>query len=260
MALIEQMTAPSPEGRTITLRLAVGKTIGVFDDCMNGHMLKVETETETGVGLLGLFNVSSPPISFLMSVTEFPSPGKALAGEVLVRSYRASKIFGPLKRDPGNAGADPQQLFYDSLPVRGCDVYSAFPISIVPTSSREISICVLGLLGKMSGAAAMTRSSVDAAVDGKIKIKTVLKALGKLGVWISESVGLDHVSVMLQEEAVPVQNFQFVSLSHSSHAGLTKVDAAIPQILEIDIFGFWRARGLSKDSCSKEVEVEILID
>lgn len=44
-------------------------------------------------------------------------------------------------------------------------------------------IAVLGLLGKMTGAAALVGSSMEIEETGRLRVKATLKALGVLGKW-----------------------------------------------------------------------------
>lgn len=73
-------------------------------------------------------------------------------------------------------------LFTASLEVRGYDIFSAFPLTVLSSNKHgNISLCNLGLLGKMTGAAAIFMSGIGKRDNGRGVIDTRLKAFGVLG-------------------------------------------------------------------------------
>ena len=111
-------------------------------------------------------------------------------------------------------------------------------------------VAVLGLLHKMTGAAAVvgTPSTIMAA-NGQLKIAVTLKALGVMGVYISsleqwgEGAVEEHVMVLIRERVVPV--------------GTVGVGKGT-RVLEVDVERAWKEMGL-RPGWANEVEVEVLV-
>ena len=184
--LIHQMTAFDVKARTIILRPSnVGKTVasGVYTAYEEERLLKVGVyhgRSGTGTGILGLFNVSQRPVSELILLHEFP--GLKAGVEYIVRAHTTGEISSPMKQD----GKLP--LVSLELQPKSWEILSSYPLYPImlhdelDSKSRTANIAVLGLLGKMTGAAAVLRS--DVSVDKKkqrLHVGVVLKALGVLG-------------------------------------------------------------------------------
>jgi len=167
----------------------------------------------------------------------------------------------------------------------GCDVLSASPVYRADGLSRKLQVANLGLLGKMTGGAAIleTRYTVRAAqksgtqpevVESKdeaiskainaqaqgrdsLVTKTSLKALGTLGLWLDladgdsgapKTIDIDEdVMVLLEGRAVP--------------RGCVSFDgqvAAGAQVLQIDLAAAWNEMGL-KAGYANEVDVAVYV-
>lgn len=132
---------------------------------------------------------------------------------------------------------------------------------------QSLSVSNFGLIGKMTGAVAIVRqdfaiqagaspsgdtkleSSIESAksTSARLKISTTLKALGKLGIWISNLDDIDlktQTFALIKEQPIP---FPCVSKS--------KEDSSV---LEIDAERAWKELGLSDDYMN-EVTVDIYI-
>jgi hypothetical protein len=76
------------------------------------------------------------------------------------------------------------------LDVRGFEIFTAFPLaSFGGVKHGDILISNLGLLGKMTGCAAILTNKATRLENGRIFLETRLKALGVLGkqegkIWI----------------------------------------------------------------------------
>jgi hypothetical protein len=78
-------------------------------------------------------------------------------------------------------------LFHVALPVRGYNILSAFPVHDVALGGAALSVAVLGLRGEMAGACALLGSEVGVTENGaRMHVWVALKALGVLGVWVSD--------------------------------------------------------------------------
>lgn len=82
---------------------------------------------------------------------------------------------------PTTAGSS-NSLITVSLPVRGYEIYCAFPLASISSQKHgNILISNLGLLGKMTGAAAITGSSITTRENNRALLDTRVKAFGILG-------------------------------------------------------------------------------
>ena len=102
-------------------------------------------------------------------------PGTHADVTYVFRAFSSGKLTKPVRQDssPG--------LLTVSLPIQGWDIYSAYPISTFDFGPGTINVANLGLLGKMTGAAAIVSSDFGRLENGRVSLDTRLKALGKLG-------------------------------------------------------------------------------
>ena len=199
--LIRQMTAESSRGTTVLVRPSgTGKTIstGVYTGYEEQRLLKIGTfngRSGTGVGILGVFNVSTCPLNELVLLHEFP--GVEEGSEYIIRSHTTGEVTKPLSLSNSTPFVS---LF---LETRSWEIFSAYPLTTVvkaagPASTEDhFKMTPLGLLGKMTGAAALLGSSVNIEQNGRVRISAALKALGILGKWTPGR----HVSYLIIDEA-----------------------------------------------------------
>ena len=181
--LIRAMTAQSWRGKTIILRPStIGRSRGVYTAYEEEILLKVGTyhgSKATGTGILGIFNVSERSISEFVLLKDFPGIETGL--EYIIYAYTTGEISRSMKED------DPTALVSLQLRTKGWEILSAFPLrTFTLRGSRGIEdratrIACLGLLGKMTGAAAVTGYDMYIDVTGRLRILISLKALGLLG-------------------------------------------------------------------------------
>lgn len=181
--LINQMTARTPRGNLVTLRPdVVGKTINAYVGYDEECMLKVGTYVGaqgTGTGILGVFNVSKRPLAEFVALSDFP--GVMRGEEYVVRAHKTGEVSGIMRP------YDVMALASLELEVKSWEILSSYPVqAFTLRGSRGIKrgatkVAVLGLLGKMTGAAAVVKSDMDIAENGRLKVFTSLKALGILG-------------------------------------------------------------------------------
>ena len=183
--LIKAMTAQTTQDKTRILRPStVGKSSGVYTAYEEERLLKVGTyhgSKEKGVGILGIFNVSERPLSEFVALGEFPGVEKE--SEYVVRAHTTGEISIPMR------DGEFMPLASLQVDVKGWEILSAFPLQIFKLAggrsvdNETTKIAVLGLLGKMTGAAAVTNSDIYVEVNGSLRIWTSLMALGLLGMW-----------------------------------------------------------------------------
>lgn len=180
--LIAQMTALTTTGKTVILRPSViGRTTGIYTGYNEERFLKVGAfsgDKRTGTGILGLFNVSQRILSELVHLKEFP--GVESDEEYIIRGHTTGETSSVIKID------DKTAIVALELEVKGWEILTAYPLhsfALKPSESEsaEIKVAVLGLLGKMTGAAAVLRSELHVEENGRLRIESSIKALGVLG-------------------------------------------------------------------------------
>ncbi|KAL2802434.1 glycoside hydrolase superfamily [Aspergillus granulosus] len=185
ISLINQMTAQTIQGNTITLRPSVvGRTLDMYHDINEGHILRIGTYTgraRTGSGIIGLFNVSPSNKSAMILVDDFPGIYASHHDDTtyIVRAHNSGKIAETL-----NAVS----IISVELKPRGWEILTAYPTHsfTLKDSPTPTQIAVLGLLGKMTGVAALLGYDAYIQSNGQFRIDVNLKALGVLGVYISD--------------------------------------------------------------------------
>ncbi|KAK4152541.1 glycoside hydrolase [Chaetomidium leptoderma] len=256
LALLRQITGVTPRGKTVVFRPdVVGRAI------MDGYyvgfggspllpLLKVGAyhgRAALGTGIVGVFNVSSPAAEGPLAVTteviplaRFPG---VLAGEgrrYVVRAHGSGRVSPPLE-----VGA-PASMLTVSLGARGYDVLCSYPLTAVASRTRgEVLLANLGLVGKMTGCAAVVRTVFEARGNGRMLVGATLKALGVLGIYISVlpelSIG-DDFMVTIQGQPVPPHT-----------VSVNKQDG---HVLDVDVETAWEEMAL-ESGWANEVEAKV---
>jgi len=244
--LINQMTGPSPRGKTIIFRPSVvGKSLDQYNGYDDDHFLLVGTyhgAAVTGTGIIGFFNVSQRPLTELVPLSKFP--GVVEAQYYVIRAHSSGLVTKPMQVVEANS------LVTISLGVRGYEIMSAYPLrGFFDEKKKETTwVANLGLLGKMAGAAAVVANQVTKLENGKIVIDTNIKALGVLGLYISTLPTLsykDNMMITIQGKVLPVHT-----------VNISKVDE---HVLEVDVEAAWKELDLDA-GWSNEVEAKIYIN
>lgn len=255
MGLIQQMVAQTPDGRSIALRPTLMAKVSHAFDRIESRILKIANEASTGAKLLGVFNVGETDLSMFVSAAEFVAIGRShwkQATEAIFLSHQTQKLFGPIGlTNTSPLASSPDALIQVDLKARGCDILSGFQVTRRTGAKGEMLIGVLGLMGKMTGAAAVVSQEISTVDGGKVSISLKLKALGDLGIWI-QGAELEQGSV---EAAVGGQDLGGEDLQVKS---VPEGESA--QLLTLDMIKAWsrRASG-AKESGQVTVEVVISI-
>ena len=188
--LIAQMTAQTTQGKTIILRPSViGKSISVYTSYHEMRLLRVGAYSGrpgVGTGLLALFNVSEQVLTEFVNLNEFP--GVENDGEHIIRGHRTGELTQVIKSDT------PRAILSLEILVKGWEILSAYPVLSFHLSKDQNSdmkatkVAVLGLLGKMTGAAAMLSTETCLEKNGSLRISSSIKALGLLGKFLHSPV------------------------------------------------------------------------
>jgi hypothetical protein len=182
--LIAQMTGNTPRGDTVILRPhTIGKSTSAYNSFDAPVLLKVTTYVgmaHSGISILGVFNCTPSPLTELIGLDSFPGAEK---GTYVIRSHTTGQVTKPTSADKNEA------LVHLEVAVRGWEILSAFPLpsfklerNMKLQGPENISVANLGILGKMTGGAAIINA--DSYIDrssGRLRIWTSLKVLGTYG-------------------------------------------------------------------------------
>ena len=245
--LIAAMTAQTPRGKTIILRPStVGKALDVYTGYEEEKLLKFGTyhgNADTGSGIIGVFNVSERPLSEFVPLSSFPGVENYPAGhQFIIRAHTSGEISEAVKVGEKLA------LVSLALETKGWEILTAYPLQSygAEQSTDAVQTAVLGLLGKMTGAAAVLSQNLSTQQpNGRLHLSIGLKALGVLGVWISnlEDGDVDgNIMVTISKRAVP------------RHTVVAK-----GKVLEIDVEAAWKEMELNS-GWGNEVAVEVFVN
>ena len=245
--LLNQMTAQTPRGKTAILRPhRVGKSMNAYVGYEEQGLLKIGTYVgfaRTGTGILGIFNCCSQPLSELVRLEDFPGTEE---GTYVVRNFEDGMVSKPMQRGEMSA------FVGINLDVRGWAIVAAHPARVFEVGQGvgdkvKMSVAMLGLVDKMTGSAAVMNYDVYVEDNGRLRIWTSLKALGKLGVYVS-GVGRrsveDHVMVLLFGKSIV--------------RDAVKVAEGSEDVLEIDVEKAWRESG-EEAGWNNEVSLEVFV-
>ncbi|OTB04406.1 glycoside hydrolase family 36 protein [Hypoxylon sp. CI-4A] len=241
--IINQITGRTPRGKTVIFRPSVlGRTINPYSGYNEPAILKIGSyhgRASTGTPFLGVFNISQRSLSEIIPIADFP--GIVSSALYIVRSHRSGLITTDPRHPEGSVAV--------SLDVRDYDIFTAYPTTQYDSETNgSVYIANLGLIEKMTGAAAITASQSELLHTGKVFLDTRLKALGVLGVYISSlpdmSISRDFMVTILGE---PIPPHTVTVSTLDSH------------VLNIDVEKAWKEMGLEA-GWANEVEVKVYFD
>ncbi|KAL8773665.1 MAG: hypothetical protein Q9209_001431 [Squamulea sp. 1 TL-2023] len=251
LLLIASMTARTIRNTTRILRPnRIAKTIesGIYTPYESLRFLKVGTyhtgsSADYGVSILGVFNISEQALAELVPLRDFD--GVRDGKEYIIRAHPSGEISPAMSLNSESPMVDL------ALDTKGWNILTAYPLYTTPSSSspERTDIAVLGLLGKMTGAAGVVGTPVfESRGIGFVRVNVVLKALGVLGIYISTLPPADtlheHTMVLIRDRPVPVH--------------CVKVADDNKMVLEIDVETAWKEMGFQA-GWGNEVEVEVIM-
>lgn len=242
--LINQMTGVTPRGKTVIFRPNVlGRSIDQYVGYHDDSLLKVgcyHGRAVTGTPILGVFNISARKLTDIIPLERFSGVLPSL--HYIVRAHKTGLITTHVQT------SHPGSKLTVSLDVRDYEIFTAYALSPFESDTLgRVQVANLGLIEKMTGAAAIVSSESDYLENGRVLVDTRLKALGVLGIYISKLPDMsldDDFIVTIQGQAIPPHT---VSINKTSNS-----------ILEIDVEKAWNELGL-KPGWSNEVEVKVYV-
>ncbi|KAI2792315.1 hypothetical protein POX_b02352 [Penicillium oxalicum] len=252
--LINQMTALTVQGTTVILRPSViGRSLDVYHDYNEGHILRVGSYTgwaKTGSGIIGLFNIRPAEASCIVSLTDFPGIHENSDGDYVVRAHTSGKVTNRLKPRVNDA------LAAIVLEPKGWEILTAYPTHSFELKERHgkaglkslTHVAILGLIGKMTGAAAVVSSDTSVVENGRLRCDVHLKALGTLGLYISDLADRsieDDFMITILGQPVPQR-------------AVWKEGGEMGNVLAVDVLAAWKEMKLDS-GWSNEAFVRIFM-
>lgn len=237
--LLNQMTAQTARGKTVILRPhIVGKATNPYNAYDALALLKIGTYVgfaRTGTGILGVFNVCGQHLSEFISLEDFPGTEE---GEYVVGSFSSGAVSSPMKRGKQKA------MVGLELETAEWEILSAYALRKFTVKEKEVGVAMMGLLGKMTGSAAVTGLDMYVEENGRLRVWTSLKALGTLGLYVSDLPGRS------------VENdFMIMIFGKSISVGCVRKNK---HALEVDVQRAWEESG-EDAGWSNEVSLEVFI-
>lgn len=266
--LISQMTGNTPRGDTVIIRPhTVGKSISAYNAFDDPVLLKVSTYVgmaHSGISIIGVFNCAPRPLAELIGLDSFPGAEK---GTYIIRGHTTGQITKPTSVKDNSA------LVHLELPVRGWEILSAYPLQSFKLErekpgkgSADISVANLGIIEKMTGAAAIINAdSYIERSSGRLRIWTSLKVLGTYGNTQALPIDIDvqtnfcsgiYISD-LKERSIE-DDFFAVLFGRPIPIDCVAVSKTCENVLELDLTKAWKETD-QKASWSNEVAVELII-
>lgn len=255
MSIINQMTALTTQGKTVILRPSViGRTIDAYHDYNEGHVLRVGSYSgwaKTGSGIIGLFNIDAGETSCMVSLMDFPGIHEDSDGRYIVRSHTSGKVSDLLRP------SSQESLVSVILGHKGWEILTVYPTrSFTLKGSRGCNsdsnnlthVAVLGLLGKMTGAAAIASSDIFVVENGRLRFDISLKALGVLGIYFSS----------LQDRTIARNFMVTISGRVVPRKTVWKEGGDDAKVLAVDVYSAWKALGL-ESGWGNEVVVQVFV-
>lgn len=240
--LINQMTGITPRGKTVIFRPSVlGRSVNQYTDYNDEALLKVgcyNGRAVTGTPIMGVFNVSTRALTDIIPLEQFS--GVLPSSHYVVRAHTTGLVTSPVRTDLSTS------KLTVTLDVRGYEIFTAYPLSPFDSGSLgRVYVASLGLVRKMTGAAAIVSNRYDLQRNGRVFVDTSIKALGVLGIYVSKLPQMDieaDFMATIQGQVIPPHT--------------VAVSKTAKEVLEIDVEKAWNELGL-KAGWGNEVEVKV---
>ena len=133
------------------------------------------------------------------------------------------------------------------LGVQGWDILSAYALRSFTVKEKKVQVAMMGLLGKMTGSAAVSGLDMYVESNGRLRIWVSLKALGTMGLYVSDLAKRDiDQQLMIMIFGKPISR------------DCVRDSARDENVLEIDVDKAWKDSG-EEAGWSNEVSVEVFI-
>jgi hypothetical protein len=267
LGLIREMTGATIRGRTVVFRPSVvgrvvGGVYGGYREKGAAGLLKVGAyhgRAGSGTGILGVFNVGTEDVVEVLPLGGL-FPGVVGTERYVVRAHGNGRVTPPL------VVGSPASMLTVSLGVTGYDVLCAYPLAAVESRTRgEVLLANLGLVGKMTGCAAVLRTVFEVRDNGRMLVDATLKALGVVGEWPALSLSFYWEWLILTSTGIYISALPKLSIEDDFMVTIqgqpipphtVSVNKQDKHVLDVDIEAAWNEMGL-KSGWANEVQVKV---
>lgn len=240
--LINQMTGTTVRGKTVIFRPSVlGRSIDQYVGYHDESLLQVGSyhgHAITGTPIMGVFNISTRELTNIIPLDRFS--GVVSSIDYIIRAHSTGLVTPPVRI------GDPASQLSVTLNERGYEIFTAYPLSTFDSETLgRVFVANLGLVRKMTGAAAIVSNDQDLLENGRVFIQTSIKALGVLGFYISTLAKMD-----IGEDFMATINGQVIPPETVSVSKTSK------EVLEVDLEEAWEKLKL-KPGWGNEVELKL---
>lgn len=192
-SLIGEMTANTPDDRLVILRPeVVGRTAEMYLQHTDARLLRIQAR-HGQASMLGLFNMGPTALTEFVFLRDFlSSPDAGASTRFIIHRHGSISFTGPYALSADDPVAELM------VGERGVEILTAHVVRKV----GETSLAVLGLLGKMSGAAAVIAAEYgEQPLSSTLQLRVSLKALGILGMVLFSLGPVPHPNKKTTEPA-----------------------------------------------------------
>lgn len=265
VALLAQVVATTPRGRTVVLRPGVGgRAVDVYGRFEGRGFCKVGAyhgRAGVGAGVMGVFDVSGRGGVEVVPLGRFMGVTGGEGGRFVVRGFGTGEVWGPW-----GVGEEEARVVL-GLGERGWEILTAVRVFEVRTGRfGAVEVAGLGLVDKMTGCAAMVEAPGYEVVGTRVVVETRLKALGVLGefalcvllvgVFADDGIGV-YVSTL--PEMTVEENVMVTIQGQIVPAHTVQVDKRDAHVLVVDVEAAWKELGLEPAGWRDEVTVAVSI-
>ncbi|KAK4178818.1 family 36 putative glycoside hydrolase [Triangularia setosa] len=232
--IVEQMTAKTPDGRLVVLRTEqLGRTVETYIGHSETRFLQIRA-THHEVVITAMFNLHGEAQTKLISLGCLRS--SPMRDEVcyLYHVYSSGRV---LKHTTTPFDAD-LAVMEIHLEAYACEIITRYSVH----RFKHTDVAVLGLLGKMTGAAAAVSTTYTLLPEtSEIQVDVHLRALGTLGVYLST-------------HGHPFSGPVKMSVGGGTVSELETLQSLDPFVLKFDIEDMW-----SDESSSGKGRSQVLV-
>ncbi|KAF8475802.1 glycoside hydrolase superfamily [Kalaharituber pfeilii] len=250
VGLVNRMVGTGPRGNSVVLRPSlVAQPTNPFVPYNGSALLRVSNFSggHGGNSFLAVFNVSSNPITEVVTLNDFP--GIVPTEHYVIRAFAANTVVSEGTRS--DRIGHTISLTLDSS---GWEFFTATRVEERARGRAQgdtFWVGCFGLMDKIAGGVAVLAQNVTVVAEGRVRVTVTLKALGVMGFYISDlhARSIPNMLITISGNPVPAE-----TVYKGDGSGLDK-------ILYFDVLRAWKAMGMDGGAnWSGEVEVVLRLD
>ncbi|KAK7202454.1 glycoside hydrolase superfamily [Myxozyma melibiosi] len=224
MEILSQIQAETTRGTSVCLRPSrQALALDPYFNLKDGRLMYL-TNFYGGAGgfsLLAAFNINeNDNAEFVEPIRRSMFSALATDSEYVVFSYKTGNTA---EFSTSSNSSDDPALMLTQLKTNEWDIFTAAPLAVVKSQFKTTKIGAIGVLNKITGAAAIQRQQIVVPVTGRALLDIDVKVLGTLGIYISElsaSGGMAAIAKLL----ITIQGLVMPMSSLSTQGNILKID------------------------------------